>query len=297
MTSIDTALYDPATWEKNVRAKLRKHEAKVTSLRKELKKEETVIRHLNKILVKIEDHMKLSHQLEATVINFIKSHPEQSEVDFVDQEDLEEILVDQDVENGQEKLQQPSVDDFEFLVEGDSWKVEVPATMTERAATNHDINDSDLIHGFLENWHKESMVKSTPVPVTQDTNDSSSPPGMVNADQAINQAIKREDLLQKAGEPFEICKCSKCGKRFLSKKNLQRHEMVVHQMVNSPVHSGKKGEKPHTCYKCEKRFATRRELQKHNTTHTGEETFTCSKCDKAFATKRAVKIHKLVHHL
>ncbi|XP_063318174.1 zinc finger protein 239-like [Pelmatolapia mariae] len=64
--------------------------------------------------------------------------------------------------------------------------------------------------------------------------------------------------------------CGTCGKKFNTKKNLNRH-MQIH-----------KGEKPHSCGTCGKRFSCMSHVNRHMQSHTGEKPHICSTCGKRF---------------
>ena len=78
-------------------------------------------------------------------------------------------------------------------------------------------------------------------------------------------AIKSEINCDEPGKTGVRCNtfkrqmsCSKCGKAFTSKSQLDRHEKI---------HTG---EKPFRCSKCEKTFSQAGSLKTHERIHTGE---------------------------
>ncbi|XP_064117269.1 zinc finger protein 62 homolog [Macrobrachium nipponense] len=95
-----------------------------------------------------------------------------------------------------------------------------------------------------------------------------------NADH-INE-IKPPDLNRKYG-------CIVCGKRFHSKANLLRHEMI---------HSGKKN---FPCGICGKEFSREYNLINHRRIHTAEKNYKCDLCGKEFYWKSCLTRHMGVH--
>ncbi|XP_075187612.1 gastrula zinc finger protein XlCGF66.1-like isoform X2 [Anomaloglossus baeobatrachus] len=76
-------------------------------------------------------------------------------------------------------------------------------------------------------------------------------------------------------KPFS---CSECGKCFIRKSHLVRHQ------------KNHKGEKSFSCVECGKCFIRKSDLVWHQRSHTGEKPFSCSECGKCFIQKS-----KLVH--
>ena len=85
MTSLEGEC-ETGNWEKNVKAKLKKHQAKAAALQEDLRREKMAIQHMEGILAKIQDHRKMSKMLEASVMDCMQDQPLVSPK-FHDQED------------------------------------------------------------------------------------------------------------------------------------------------------------------------------------------------------------------
>ena len=103
-------------------------------------------------------------------------------------------------------------------------------------------------------------------------------------------AIKSEINCDEPGKTGVRCNtfkrqmsCSKCGKAFTSKSQLDRHEKI---------HTG---EKPFSCSKCDKKFGQISNLKTHERIHTGEKPFSCSKCKNNFTTLSNLRSHERIH--
>ena len=80
--------------------------------------------------------------------------------------------------------------------------------------------------------------------------------------------------------------CADCGKRFLSKSDLQKH-MEVHKPESERTRYG--------CDMCEKTFAFKGGLSHHMKVHKTEKQYKCLQCEKAFHYKSKLERHELVH--
>ncbi|XP_073403873.1 uncharacterized protein [Dendrobates tinctorius] len=88
-------------------------------------------------------------------------------------------------------------------------------------------------------------------------------------------------------DPFQkilkLISCSECGKCFISKKHLVRHQRI---------HSG---EKLFLCSECEKCFTRKENLFMHKRIHTGEKSYLCSECGKCFTNNSNLVRHQRIH--
>uniref|UniRef100_A0A8C3TCX3 C2H2-type domain-containing protein n=1 Tax=Chelydra serpentina TaxID=8475 RepID=A0A8C3TCX3_CHESE len=60
------------------------------------------------------------------------------------------------------------------------------------------------------------------------------------------------------------------------------------------IHAGGKRH-PHTCPQCGRSFVEKQALKKHESIHTGEKPFTCSECGKSFRQKGNLVSHQRTH--
>ncbi|XP_067635468.1 zinc finger protein 91-like [Eurosta solidaginis] len=93
-----------------------------------------------------------------------------------------------------------------------------------------------------------------------------------------------EDKLKKQQLEKKATECVICGKHFIYKKDLKKHQQAVHI-----------GEKPHKCELCEKRFALIVHLRTHMRIHTGEKPYKCKYCERAFTRHNAMVEHLRLH--
>ncbi|KAM4033763.1 uncharacterized protein ACNLHF_020577 isoform 1-T2 [Anomaloglossus baeobatrachus] len=78
--------------------------------------------------------------------------------------------------------------------------------------------------------------------------------------------------------------CPDCGKLFMRKSGLSKHQRVVHR-----------GDVALTCSACGKGFACKSELTRHMTVHSGQKPYTCTECGKCFSFKSALVRHQRIH--
>ena len=102
-----------------------------------------------------------------------------------------------------------------------------------------------------------------------------------------NQKIRDgDDKMAAAIKPFE---CTKCGKRFRQKRELNRHVINKH----TPNHA-----KPFKCRYCDYGAATKSIVQRHEYTHSSTKPYQCTMCTYQTSYKYILKKHlKKVHNV
>ncbi|XP_066975701.1 zinc finger protein 493-like [Macrobrachium rosenbergii] len=176
--------------------------------------------------------------------------------------------------------------EFEHLEEkNQNHNFDVPADLavvsdsSQGSGTGSPIVGSSIILPVLCGTNSEAVsdttTSSSPSTVSETlivgTNISVSQQSVVQ----VNE-IKPPDLNRKYG-------CLVCGKRFHSKANLLRHEMI---------HSGKKN---FPCGICGKEFSREYNLINHRRIHTAEKNYKCDLCGKEFYWKSCLTRHMGVH--
>ena len=78
--------------------------------------------------------------------------------------------------------------------------------------------------------------------------------------------------------------CSRCGKRFAAKCNLQSHELS-HLSYR---------DRPHKCTQCRKAYTTSRDLRIHLATHEGKR-YPCKVCGREFSRASSMNLHLREH--
>ncbi|CAM5121253.1 unnamed protein product, partial [Natator depressus] len=138
--------------------------------------------------------------------------------------------------------------------------------------------------------------------------------GKVPSCSASEQSLKGKIFFQSLGRFYGQKKpheCWKCGKCFLRKKDLARHQRVhtrdrfyscldcrrsFSQMAGLTRHQKThSGDRPFPCMDCGKSFCLRQELTSHQRTHTGEQPFLCSQCEKRFSQLAHLTTHQRTH--
>ena len=92
---------------------------------------------------------------------------------------------------------------------------------------------------------------------------------------------------------FKKYKCSKCGEKFVTNRQIQEHIITVHDLPKP---------KEPKIYKCKcsrgKKFATLENLNNHiKKFHEGTKNYKCDECGKAFVQERSLISHMKIVHL
>ncbi|XP_063152614.1 zinc finger protein 79-like [Candoia aspera] len=94
----------------------------------------------------------------------------------------------------------------------------------------------------------------------------------------------------KVEKPF---KCPDCGKGFLHRSSIPRHQRL-HKKENSSPNSGQRV--PYQCSNCETRFAVKSAAAKLQRLHEKDQQFRCLFCDKSYSQKSHLKRHEQQKH-
>ncbi|XP_013138999.1 PREDICTED: myoneurin-like isoform X2 [Papilio polytes] len=103
----------------------------------------------------------------------------------------------------------------------------------------------------------------------------------------LEQNAKGKKAGAGGGAGAEACgqwaRCAACGKGFLSRSALRRHERV---------HSG---ERPHACRVCRRTFAQRAVMLRHELVHREQRPYQCGTCPKSFTQRSSLEAHAHAH--
>ncbi|XP_064150234.1 zinc finger protein 350-like isoform X3 [Loxodonta africana] len=97
------------------------------------------------------------------------------------------------------------------------------------------------------------------------------------------KAFIKKSWLIRHQKCHKLFRCTECGKSFSQKSSLIRHQKRHRK------------EKPFQCSECAKAFATKQRLVIHQRSHTGERPYGCQECGKTFAYMYFLVKHKRIH--
>ncbi|XP_044732016.1 zinc finger protein 112-like [Chrysoperla carnea] len=98
--------------------------------------------------------------------------------------------------------------------------------------------------------------------------------------------------------------CDKCGKKFLRKSQLEKHDDSVHSdekrfscNICDKKYTGKYTlrKKSFFCDVCDKKFSQKHHVTQHKRSHTGEKPYACDVCDKRYFKNQDLVKHKKKH--